>query len=79
MTNADFLSGEVEGLISGAMEQAWIFQNIYADIQRLGRVEEGQGNYAEPRKEPFAGRTVDEILECMAKEGTISERLGDGL
>ncbi len=31
--------------------------------------EKGRGNYTELRKELFAGQTVDDILEAMAKEG----------
>jgi len=35
--------------------------------------ERGQGNYTEVRKELFAGLTVDQILEEMAREGIMSQ------
>ena len=38
-------------------------------LRFLLEYERGQGNYTELRKELFAGRTVDQILEGMAKNG----------
>src|SRR5208337_2894702 len=42
---------------------------VAKSLRFLLEYEKGHGNYTELRKELFAGQTVDDILEGMAKEG----------
>ncbi len=42
---------------------------VAKSLRFLLEYEKGHGNYTELRKELFAGQTVDDILDGMAKEG----------
>jgi hypothetical protein len=42
---------------------------VAKSLRFLLEYEKGQGNYTELRKELYAGKTVQEVLEDMAKEG----------
>jgi hypothetical protein len=46
---------------------------VAKSLRFLLEYERGQGNYTELRKELFAGQTVDQLLEDMAKEGITSQ------
>jgi len=46
---------------------------VAKSLRFLLEYEKGRGNYTELRKEMFAGHTVHDILEDIAKEGIISE------
>ena len=46
---------------------------VAKSLRFLLEYERGQGNYTELRKELFAGQTVDQILEDMAKDGIMSQ------